>query len=173
MLYVFLEGPDDERFFSKVMAALLGECHYVLYANMPNSKVNNYIKSIDQTPTSDYIFLVDGDGKSIEDRKSCIMSKYTKLSIEKVFVVQFEIESWYCAGASEDDCHKLKLRHFIFCTDNLTKEEFQSKLVRTSDKKYIMDSLLDIYSLQYAVTRNHSLMIFTQAVYEKAYSAVS
>ena len=47
MLYVFLEGPDDERFFSKVMAALLGECHYVLYANMPNSKVNNYIKSID------------------------------------------------------------------------------------------------------------------------------
>lgn len=65
MLYVFLEGPDDERFFSKVMAALLGECHYVLYANMPNSKVNNYIKSIDQTPTSDYIFLVDGDGKSI------------------------------------------------------------------------------------------------------------
>lgn len=134
MLYVFLEGPDDERFFSKVMAALLGECHYVLYANMPNSKVNNYIKSIDQTPTSDYIFLVDGDGKSIEDRKSCIMSKYTKLSIEKVFVVQFEIESWYYAGASEDDCHKLKLRHFIFCTDNLTKEEFQSKLVRTSDK---------------------------------------
>lgn len=95
------------------------------------------------------------------------------LSIEKVFVVQFEIESWYYAGASEDDCHKLKLRHFIFCTDNLTKEEFQSKLVRTSDKKYIMDSLLDIYSLQYAVTRNHSLMIFTQAVYEKAYSAVS
>ena len=75
------------------------------------------------------------------------MSKYTKLSIEKVFVVQFEIESWYYAGASEDDCHKLKLRHFIFCTDNLTKEEFQSKLVRTSDKKYIMDSLLDIYSL--------------------------
>lgn len=57
MLYVFLEGPDDERFFSKVMAALLGECHYVLYANMPNSKVNNYIKSIDQTPTSDYNFL--------------------------------------------------------------------------------------------------------------------
>lgn len=95
------------------------------------------------------------------------------VSIEKVFVVQFEIESWYYAGASEDDCHKLKLRHFIFCTDNLTKEEFQSKLVRTSDKKYIMDSLLDIYSLQYAVTRNHSLMIFTQAVYEKAYSAVS
>ena len=93
--------------------------------------------------------------------------------MKKVFVVQFEIESWYYAGASEDDCHKLKLRHFIFCTDNLTKEEFQSKLVRTSDKKYIMDSLLDIYSLQYAVTRNHSLMIFTQAVYEKAYSAVS
>lgn len=63
----------------------------------------------------------------------------------------------------------------ISFTVNLSSEGW----VRHSDIKHIgfeierMDSLLDIYSLQYAVTRNHSLMIFTQAVYEKAYSAVS
>ena len=165
----YIEAERFAELKARVKAECLRRCHTGSVAEYGGEKYE-YTNSPEEDHTVD---VEHGDGKSIEDRKSCIMSKYTKLSIEKVFVVQFEIESWYYAGASEDDCHKLKLRHFIFCTDNLTKEEFQSKLVRTSDKKYIMDSLLDIYSLQYAVTRNHSLMIFTQAVYEKAYSAVS
>ena len=98
MLYDFLEGPDDERFFSKVMAALLGECHYVLYANMPNSKVNNYIKSIDQTPTSDYIFLVDGDGKSIEDRKSVSCQSTQSYQLKKFLLCNSRLKAGTTLG---------------------------------------------------------------------------
>jgi len=173
MLYVFLEGPDDERYFSKVIFPFLEACSFVRYANMQNAKVNNFIQTIDQNSSWDYIFLGDADGKTIEDRKTHLLSKYNKLSAEKIFIVQYEIESWYYSGASEEECRKLKLKHFELNTDTLTKEQFYSKLDRPSDKKYVMERLLDVYSLSLAVTRNFSLNLFSEKINERTCSAVS
>ena len=173
MLYVFLEGPDDERYFSKIILPLLSPCTLVRYANMPNAKVNNFIQTIDKNTSWDYIFLGDADGKTIEDRKAHLLSKYNKLSAEKIFIVQYEIESWYYSGATEEECRKLKLKHFVLNTDTLTKEQFYSKLDRPSDKKYVMERLLDVYSLPFAVTRNFSLNLFSKNINERTCNAVS
>lgn len=172
MVYIFVEGPDDERYVARVISPLLCNTQIVRYASMPNSKVNNFLQTISQTPTWDYIFLGDADGKSIEERKRHLLSKYTKLSPEKTFIVQFEIESWYYAGATEEDCKKLKLKNFVFATDNLTKELLISKMLRPTEKKYILECLLDVYSLPYAITRNTSLGILSENINERTRSAV-
>jgi hypothetical protein len=78
--------------------------------------------------------------------------------------VQYEIESWYYAGVSEDACKKMKLKHFQNNTDDLTKEDFNNKIRRLSDRKSIMLQMLNEYSLGLAVTRNTSLSVFEQAV---------
>lgn len=172
MLYFFVEGPDDEQYFAKIFAPLTGQYQIVRYADMPNHKINSFLSTIDQIPDCDYLFLGDADGKSIEERKECLLEKYNKLSAEKLYIVQFEIESWYYAGATEEECRKLKLKHFVFDTNTLTKEQFCSKLSQKSDKKYIMECLLEAYSLSYAITRNSSLNIFATSIKERTCNAV-
>lgn len=172
MLYIFVEGPDDERYISRIISPLLCSTQIVRYAGMPNSKVNSFLQTISQTPSWDYIFLGDADGKTIEERRNCLTAKYTKLSPEKTFIVEYEIESWYYAGATEENCKKLKLKHFVFLTDTLTKEQLYSKMLRPVDKKYILECLLDVYSLPYAITRNSSLGILSENIKERTRSAV-
>lgn len=164
MTYIFVEGPDDERFVSRILAPIIGEHQIIQYASMPNAKVNNFIRTINQMSSYDYIFLGDADGKSINERKTQLLAKYIALSCEKVFIVQYEIESWYYAGVSEEACRKLRLKNFVFTTDNLTKEQFYSKLSRPSDKKYILGCLLDVYSLLLAKSRNQSFGILAENI---------
>jgi len=160
MLFVFVEGPDDASYFEKIFAQSWGMHKIIEYARMKQDKVNSFINSINCIPDSDYIFFGDSDGIGIEEKRQNLISKFSNLSPNKVFIVQYEIESWYYAGVDEATCLKLKLKHFIFRTDNLTKEQFYSKLPRPSDKKYIMACMLNEYALSLAQTRNHSLNQF-------------
>ena len=159
MLHVFVEGPDDERFFSKVYGGCLGTLRFIQYAGWSAPKINNFIRSISCMPDNDYIFLGDADGKSIEERKRILINRYSNLESSKLFIVQFEIESWYYAGASLATCQKLKLKHFVYNTDNITKEEFNNKLPQKADRKYVMAELLELYELGLAINRNASLSL--------------
>lgn len=160
MLFVFVEGPDDEAYFKKVFAPSWGIHKIVQYAGMKNDKINNFIKSISCMPDSDYLFFGDSDGVDIEEKRQTLLSTFSNLSSDKVFIVQFEIESWYYAGADESTCRKLKMKHFVFPTDSLTKEQFNSKLARPSDRKYVMACILNQYIIDLAITRNRSLNLF-------------
>lgn len=160
MLIVFVEGPDDEAYFTKIFAPSWGLCKIIQYAGMKKDKINNYIKSISCMPGSDYLFFGDSDGVAINEKRQALLSNFPNLDADKVFIVQFEIESWYYAGVDEQTCRKLKMKHFVFPTDNLTKEQFNAKLARPSDRKYVMACILNQYMLDLAVTRNSSLNEF-------------
>lgn len=160
MIYLFVEGPSDERFFTKIYLPIIGEGRFVRYSHERVQKINDFIHSIDRTPSLDYLFFADSDGKTSEEKKQILLSKYTNLTPEKIIIVHYEIESWYYAGISEEDCKRIKLRNYEFSTDSLTKEQFYSKLSRPSDASYILGRILAVYSLPIAITRNHSLSDF-------------
>ena len=160
MLHVFVEGPDDESFFSKIYGIYFGTFNFVQYAGWPHAKINSFIYTIGCMPDNDYIFFSDADGKPVEERKDILLRRYSNLVSSKLFIVQYEIESWYYAGASETTCQKLKLKQYIYNTDNITKEDFYSRLPQRSDRKFIMAELLELYELGVATSRNTSLSIF-------------
>ena len=155
-----MEGPDDKRFFTKIYGDYFGCFNPILYAGWPPAKINNFIYSITCMPDSDYIFFGDADGKTIEEKKNILISRYPNLDSRKVFIVQYEIESWYYAGVSTTVCQKLKMKQDIYNTDNLTKEDFNAKLPQKVDRKFIMSQILELYELNLAISRNTSLSRF-------------
>lgn len=164
MLYVFVEGPDDSQFFETVFSSFFGEpsvdYQMIQYASMPQIKLNNFIKTIHQLPGGDYLFFADDDGKGVNAKRNALLSIYSELSSDKLFIVQFEIESWYYAGLSLDDHKKLKLQSYQRDTNTLTKEQFNAKLPSLRDRKYIMAQMLTCYSKALAETRNNTFRIF-------------
>lgn len=164
MLYIFVEGFDDEDYFKKIFGAFWGEHKIIQYAQKPKNKVENFIKSIKCMPDSDYLFFADEDGKGVQSRRCEIASTYCELDSQKIIIVQYEIESWYYAGISLDICKKLKIAHYQFDSNVLTKEQLYNKFLRQSDRKYIMAEMLNSYSLDLAVTRNTTLNSFFEAI---------
>lgn len=160
MLYVFVEGNSDECFFSKIFFKNVG-VEFFQYAAEKHNKTNKFIKTIKKVHDWDYLFFGDSDGKSISDKSKILTDRYDELEKDKLFVVQYEIESWYYAGVSEDDCQKLDLERFEHPTDKITKEMLISKMVKPSDRQYIMDKMLDVYSIELAEKRNKSFKIFS------------
>ena len=160
MLYIFVEGPDDEKFISNVYSGKFGIHEFVRYAHMNNEKIISFIKSIKCMPSCDYVFLADADGKQLAEKKNCLLDKYPILTEDKIYVVQYEIESWYYAGLDRETCRKLKMKDYVCCTDTMTKEQFNAKLYRLSERQYIMSKMLDLYSIDLAVNRNSSLSDF-------------
>lgn len=168
MLYIFVEGPDDYNYFEKIFGESFGEYKIIKYASMPQVKLNNFIRTIPSIPGSDYLFFGDEDGKGVANKKTELLSQYNSLSSSKLFIVQFEIESWYYAGVNQDVCKKLKLRHYQHDTNTLTKEQFYSKLSRPSERKYVMSQILTLYSKELAEIRNNSFNAFFSKIKEPA-----
>lgn len=172
MIYVFVEGPDDSRYFESVFGCMFGEHRIVEYAKMTKEKIKKYIQAIRNMPNSDYLFFSDEDGKGVDNKQNEIVNKYNCLESEKVFIVQYEIESWYYAGLDQNECKKLKINNFQFYTNRITKEQFYAKLLRPSDRKYIMAQMLLVYSKELAETRNNTFSNFYQKI-KKESAAVS
>jgi hypothetical protein len=167
MIYLFVEGLDDERFFQSVYRDYFNDekCIIIKYAKKGKPEINNKIQSIlsicRKMSSSDYLFVHDSDGKGIEDRiNECFLEYNSKLDTKKIFIVKHEIESWYYAGLSEEYSKQLKLKKYYLNTDNLTKEDFINKLPNKSQKDTIMKMILSKYSLELALSRNESLRIF-------------
>ena len=168
MLYIFVEGPDDYTYFEKIFGSCFAEYKIIQYASMPQIKLNNFIRTIPSIPNSDYIFFGDEDGKGIDNKRAELLLKYDALTSAKLFIVQFEIESWYYAGVSQEDCKKLKLKHYQQDTNTLTKEQFYRKLLRPSERKFVMAQMLIQYSKALAESRNTSFCHFYKKLKESA-----
>ena len=164
MLYIFVEGPDDELFFQSVFGDRLTDCQYVPYARMKKEKLNSFIQSIGCIPHASYLFFADADGKDNSTRISELMDGYPALSSQNIWIVRYEIERWYYAGLSMSDGKKLGLRRYQEDTNTLTKEQFVAKLLRPSEKAYIMQRILELYNLACAVGRNESLSRFSNSL---------
>lgn len=107
------------------------------------------------------LFFADGDGASYQAKKEKILQKYSKLEPDHVFIVQFEIESWYLAGVNKVFCDKNKIKHYYNNTDSVTKEMFNEAIKTCNETKLsIMLKMLNIYDCLLADTRNTSFSSF-------------
>lgn len=161
MLYVFVEGLYDELFLKEIFFKSLGDsCKFIEYSMKRKEDICKFINTIPHIPDSDYIFFGDADGDTIENKKTKLLSKYNALDINKIYIVQYEIESWYYAGVDKLQCQKLKLTDFTYNTDNLNKEILENKLPNPSEKLYYMQELINHFSKELAKDRNTSFKIF-------------
>ena len=159
MFYIFVEGYFDEYYFTRIFFASTLVC-FIQYASLKPEKVNDYLKSIKKIPNSDYLFFGDSDGLSINEKTDFLITKYKEIDHHKVFIVQYEIESWYYAGVCESDCKKLRLTKFEYSTNSLTKEGLDAKMPKPSERAVILSKLIELYSIELAEMRNDSLKLF-------------
>ena len=75
LLYFFVEGADDERFFENIIKPEFEKKHYVVkiykHSQKQNNKIEKFLNGI-KAMGSDYIYVTD------IDHTSCITSKKKK-----------------------------------------------------------------------------------------------
>lgn len=175
ILYIFVEGPDDEKFinaFIKDMNCLTQQyktIKCIRYGEGWNaSKINQYIDKTIQELGHDYIFLADADfGAGVDcfpHRKENLSKIYKLTDINKIWIVVEEIESWFLAGFDEQFCKKEKL-DFKKKTEKVTKEVFDK--IDKNKKKKSHNQLIDFlirkksyFSYSEVTNRNESLARF-------------
>lgn len=156
-LFVFVEGLDDERFFRWYFNGR--NIEIICYSKEKYTKIDNYIKSIKRMPDTEYIIVADADGKSFEDKKQIVLNDFPSSSIENIYVVQYEIESWYLAGVTAEACTKHKVKYFRN-TDNITKELFEGLIPKRFSRVDYMIEILKKYSIDEARSSNKTFKIF-------------
>lgn len=176
ILYIFVEGPDDEKFINafirdkKCLANKYKTIKCIKYSEkMTPTKVNKFISTI---INQDYIFLADADFQNKKNKTNCFPSKkkelakkYTSLDEDKIWIVIEEIESWFLAGFDEAFCIDKKLT-FYKNTEKVTKEIFD-KIDKKKGNKKTHNQLIDFlirkkanFSFTEVKTRNESLTRF-------------
>ncbi len=135
-LHVFVEGPDDERFFDAVVRPRLGARYSAIscikYARTKKDSVTAMLRAL-RGSGKQVMFLVDIDLFPCPDeRRRDVVSKYGVVVEQEVHVVIKEIESWYAAGLDRDGCSGLGLRWraFRFGTHELSKEAVYASQIR-------------------------------------------
>ena len=163
-LIIFIEGPDDERFFRKYFEKYSNVIPYK-YAVQKKENVKKYLKSLRSMNNCDYLFFADADGKNVEEKKKEIIEKFGIYDESKVFIVCCEIESWYLAGLNNASKQKLKIKKRFNCTDKLTKEFFVSTMPSQFESKIdYMIEILKNYDFNFACDKNKSYSSFKEKV---------
>lgn len=155
--FVFVEGPDDERFIN----ALFDEdkITVIKYAREKKEHINRFIKSIKSMPNCDYIVICDVDLKSLVKKKNEILVQFPACEVEKIIVSIAEIESWYIAGVDESTSKTIKIK-YIYYTDSITKEKFDQMIPAKMDRINFMIEILKKFNVSEAIPRNKSLKYF-------------
>jgi hypothetical protein len=170
-LFIFVEGPDDERFFNTIVKPRLdtGSCWVKvhMYREETPRWVNKFINSIKQMRASkaaDYIFTGDIDQMPCTTaKKKRLRKEYKSVEVDRIIVIVKEIESWYLAGVNHNCCKRLRIP-FKATTDNVCKEDFCSIKPRRFDSTlYFMIELLRNFDISTAKKRNTSFAHFAKA----------
>lgn len=159
--FVFVEGPDDERFITSVLGN--DKIKVIKYAREKKEYINRYIKSIKSIPNYDYIVICDIDLKSLVEKKNAILAQFPDCKVEKIIVSIAEIESWYIAGVDEITSKAMKIK-YVYYTDYITKEKFNQMIPSKIDRINIMIEILKKYNLNEAILRNKSLKYFWEYI---------
>lgn len=159
-LFIWVEGPDDVRFFETIMEPKLLKKYNSVetrsYATLKKEKIDNFIKSI-KAMDAEYIFVIDIDNSPcVTAKKQETQNKYKNIDEERIVVVIKEIEGWYLAGLDDKGAKKLKIK-LLSDTGNLTKEQFNSSIPTKFDSR--IDFMLEIlknFSIEMAKQKNMS-----------------
>ncbi len=167
-LYVFIEGPDDERFFKDIIIPYF-ESEYcfikiIKYARKKENQVRDFIRAIDKK-RDDYLFVSDmNNSPCISKRKKKILSKFSNLAQDKIIIVIREIESWYLAGLDAQKGKKLKIKVPRY-TNDIHKEKFESILSKKNPNesmKNLKIEILKMFSIEIAKKKNRSFRYFAE-----------
>ena len=152
MLFVFVEGSDDRRFFNHYYGSQ--EVNIIPYKPMTNKKIASYINSATALK-SDYLFFADADGATVEHKIENVAQKYPMVDKTKIRIVQREIESWYLAGFDKTNCAKYRIK-YLERTDEVSKEKFDSMIPKKLDHTSFQIEILKYYDKECAKSRNFS-----------------
>jgi hypothetical protein len=164
-LFIFVEGGDDQRFFSRIVVPFL-ESRYasveiITYACMKSVKVCRFITSI---TAMDHEFILCGDidqERNVKAKKAVLRSRFCGLSDDRIVVIIQEIESWYLAGLDEVSQKRLALQPYR-STNHITKELFNRLIPRFYTSRIaFMAEILDHFSIEIARERNRSFNYFS------------
>jgi len=170
-LFIFVEGPDDERFFEKIKPVIENKfdlVKFIRWATVSSISLGKYIKSLRSTDSANYFFVTDiNNSPCITHRKMRLkkVKNYGKvLEEERIVVVIKEVESWYLAGLNDVACRELRIKT-LNNTNTITKEDFN----RIKPKKYdsridFMQEILKRFSIETAKEKNASFDYFMSKI---------
>lgn len=180
MLYVLLEGDDDERFFEEVIKPIYAEKYdhvqFWKYSQKKKERVNHFlnsVKAMQAAGMADTLLVADLDqSPCVTDRKKRVFSTFRTLernvgavasfhSPTEVLIVCKEIESWYLAGLSDAGCKRIGISTSFSDTDHITKEQFD-EIMPSGFKTRIafMEAILQSFDLETARAKNRSFQYF-------------
>ena len=165
LLFILIEGDDDERFFESVVKPFLQERYSAIkfwqYAEENEKRKVNFIKSI-TSMKADYICIGDiDDVPCVTSKKERITDDFDeKITKDKIIIVIKEIESWYLAGLDEKASKKLGIRKKIETTDNVIKEHFNQLIPKKMPRIEFMQKILENYDVEVAEGKNRSFGYF-------------
>jgi hypothetical protein len=162
--YLFVEGDDDERFFTRIFFPRLRPIYQyvrpIQYAKLKRTKIDGLLASV-SAMGADYLFVGDLDRLPCATaKKQHLLRGHPRLDPAQVLVVKAEIESWYCAGVGEEHPRFGKL-DLARCaeTSTVTKEGFARAL---QGRLGAMLELLDAFDPETAARRNESFRYFAR-----------
>ena len=166
LLFIFIEGNDDKRFFESVVEPYLQERYSAIkfqkYAKEDKKWKVKFIKSINLMK-ADYICVGDIDDVScITAKKEKLTDDFgKKITADRIAIVIKEIESWYLAGLDEKTSKKLGIRNKkIKTTDNINKEYFNQLIPKNVPRTEFMLKILENYDVEIAEGKNVSFGYF-------------
>ncbi len=163
ILYVLLEGNDDERFFEAILKRKFEEKYLKVriwkYAEKPKSKIRKFIDIIEDQTNWDYLYFCDFDSEiCIAKKKDVIKEVIERIDVEKIIVVREEIESWYLAGIDNDFLRNLGADSLIESVPKyITKEQFNNLIPKDMPRIMFLRKILHNYEISKALKNSKSL----------------
>ena len=162
MLYIFVEGPDDSRFFDRIGKDLFrnrydeDKIRTYEYSTKTKEKINDFLKIIGKMG-AEYICQSDLDeAPCASKRKEKLIERFNDFEKNKIIVVKIEIESWYLALLDDNACRRFKIKPSkIKNTDHITKEQFNDLIPKKFDSRVdFMVEILNCADIEIAKQRN-------------------
>lgn len=166
ILFLLIEGGDDERFFKNQVEPILLNKYDTIklwpYAKKSKKKIKQLLNSINKIGAK-YIFIADNNNSPcITHRREAIKRTIPQLNDSRISIVVEEIESWYLAGLDDKEAEDLIKKSFS-STDHITKEMFNSYIPSKYDSRIdFMIEILKRYSIEIAKEKNRSFNYFKE-----------
>ncbi|GIV13736.1 MAG: DUF4276 family protein [Fimbriimonadales bacterium] len=162
LLWLVVEGSDDERFIERIIKPLLANHSIQTYrwAQKSRQQRTQFIQNIQKLDCA-YFVLADKDTRPcIRDCKAFVQQQFGGVvPAERIVVVDGAIEAWYLAGFTGSPY--LRGIQPPARTDGITKQMFLQQYVPAGKlPSSVLEEMLANYDLALARQHNHSLEYF-------------
>lgn len=164
VLYILIEGDDDERFFQRIITPMF-EAKYDSvrlwkYAQQTKRKFDSFLRSI-KAMEAEYLYATDINlAPCVTAKKEKIQDKFNDIDKDKIIVVIKEIESWYLAGLDAENSKNLGV-YPLSSVSNLIKEQFDDSIPKRFESRIdFMQEILKYFQIEIAKQKNKSFRYF-------------